>query len=192
MMCSAAACSSCWVVIAIVLSISDTGRGDSYKLGIVAVSFFFVFFASFGMGMLGVPWLYPTEVNALTFRAKGASLAMATNWIMNYMVVQVTPVGIKNLGWRFWIIWAVICFSFIPVTYFFYPETANRTLEDIDRFFDANHGIFVFNNKIATQLHRPEEYIRMDEDIARDVEKERGGSEEDEMVEAQQVAVEKA
>jgi len=41
-------------------------------------------------------------------------------------------------------------------------------------------------------LHRPEEYIRMDEDIARDVEKERGGSEEDEMVEAQQVAVEKA
>jgi hypothetical protein len=35
--------------------------GDSYKLGIVAVSFFVLFFASFGMGVLGVPWLYPTE-----------------------------------------------------------------------------------------------------------------------------------
>jgi hypothetical protein len=35
--------------------------GDSYKYGIVAVSFFFLFFASFGMGVLGVPWLYPTE-----------------------------------------------------------------------------------------------------------------------------------
>lgn len=35
--------------------------GDSYKYGIVAVAFFFVFFASFGMGVLGVPWLYPTE-----------------------------------------------------------------------------------------------------------------------------------
>jgi len=56
MMSSAAACCTCWVVIAIALSISDTGRGDPYKLGIVAVSFFFVFFASFGMGMLGVPW----------------------------------------------------------------------------------------------------------------------------------------
>jgi MFS family permease len=89
MMCSAAACGTCWVVIAIVLGISDEGRGDKYKLGIVAVSFFFVFFASFGMGVLGVPWLYPTEINALSFRAKGASLAMATNWIMNYMVVQV-------------------------------------------------------------------------------------------------------
>ena len=82
MMSSAAACCLCWVVISIVLSISDTGRGDPYKLGIVAVSFFFVFFASFGMGVLGVPWLYPTEINALEMRTKGASVAMATNWIM--------------------------------------------------------------------------------------------------------------
>lgn len=35
--------------------------GDSYRWGIIAVSFFFVFFAAFGSGVLGVPWLYPTE-----------------------------------------------------------------------------------------------------------------------------------
>ena len=58
-MVSAAACSTCWIVIAIALGISANG-GNEYKLGIVAVSFFFVFFASFGMGVLGVPWLYPT------------------------------------------------------------------------------------------------------------------------------------
>ena len=60
MMCSAAACSICWIVIAAAQGQTETG-GNSYKLGIVAVSFFFVFFASFGMGVLGVPWLYPTE-----------------------------------------------------------------------------------------------------------------------------------
>lgn len=58
MMCSAAACSICWIVISIALARSAAG-GDEYKLGVVAVSFFFVFFASFGMGVLGVPWLYP-------------------------------------------------------------------------------------------------------------------------------------
>ncbi len=82
------------------------------------------------------------------------------------MVVQVTPPGIANLGWKFWIIWAVICASFIPTTYFFYPETANRTLEDIDRFFEGNPGIFIHKNKIATQLHRPEEYVEADARIA--------------------------
>lgn len=81
MMTSAAACSICWTIIAISMGLSETGRADPYRMGAVAVSFFFVFFASFAMGVLGIPWLYPTEVNALAFRAKGAALAMATNWI---------------------------------------------------------------------------------------------------------------
>src|SRR5688572_1798144 len=71
--------------------------------------------------------------------------------IMNYMVAQITPPGIANLGYRFWVIWAVICAAFVPITYLFYPETANRSLEDIDRFFADHPEIFVFRNKTATQ-----------------------------------------
>ncbi|KAL3426756.1 hexose transporter [Phlyctema vagabunda] len=166
MMTSAAACSTCWIIITIVLALTESDPGNSYNYGAVAVTFFFVFFAAFGMGVLGVPWLYPTEINALEMRTKGASLAMATNWIMNYMVAEVTPSGIANLGWRFWIIWAVICASFVPITYFFYPETANRSLEDIDRFFESRPGIFVHRNHIATQLARPQVYVEQDEALA--------------------------
>jgi hypothetical protein len=106
------------------------------------------------------------RINALEMRTKGASLAMSANWISNYAVVQATLPGIQNLGYKFWIIWAVICFSFIPITYFFYPETANRTLEDIDRFFETKPGILVHKNKLAVQLHRPAEFIEADERIA--------------------------
>ena len=166
MMTSSAGCAACWAIIAICLGLSENGMGDPYKLGIVAVSFFFAFFACFAMGCLGVPWLYPTEINALAFRAQGASLAMATNWIMNYMVAQITPPGIENLGYKFWIIWAVICASFVPTTYFFYPETANRSLEDIDRFFADSSSIFVFRNKLATQLERPAIYEEADNEMA--------------------------
>lgn len=107
-----------------------------------------------------------TEINALEMRTKGASLAMSTNWICNYAVVQATLPGIQNLGYKFWIIWAVICFSFIPITYFLYPETANRTLEDIDRFFETKPGILIHKNKLAVQLHRPVEFIEADARIA--------------------------
>ena len=75
--------------------------------------------------------------------------------------------GIQNLGYKFWIIWAVICFAFIPITYFLYPETANRTLEDIDRFFETKPGILIHRNKLAVQLHRPVEFIEADARIAR-------------------------
>lgn len=55
MMCSAAACSICWICIAIATGLTEKG-GNSYVLGSVAVAFFFAFFASFGMGVLGIPW----------------------------------------------------------------------------------------------------------------------------------------
>ena len=73
-MCSAAACSTCWIVIAISLGLSANG-GNSYRLGIVAVSFFFLFFASFGMGVLGVPWLYPVCATAKISRTRANSFS---------------------------------------------------------------------------------------------------------------------
>lgn len=45
-----------------------------------SIAFFFLFYISFGMGMLGVPWLYPTEISSLPMRTKSAAVATATNW----------------------------------------------------------------------------------------------------------------
>jgi fucose permease len=80
MMVSAAACAACWTLISIAASQIEQGKGNRFSWGCTAIFGFFAFFAAFGMGVLAVPWLYPTEVNALAFRAKGASLAMASNW----------------------------------------------------------------------------------------------------------------
>jgi hypothetical protein len=51
------------------------------------------------------------------------------------MVVQVTPVGISNIGWRYYIIYAIFNACFVPIMYFFYPETKGLELEDVDRLF---------------------------------------------------------
>ena len=67
------------------------------------------------------------------------------------MVVQITPVGIANIGWKYYIIYAIfngLCFyilvasvidpclaCFVPIIYFFYPETKGLELEDVDRLF---------------------------------------------------------
>jgi hypothetical protein len=45
-----------------------------------AIPFFFLYYVFFGIGWQGVPWLYPTEINSLSMRTKGAALGTATNW----------------------------------------------------------------------------------------------------------------
>lgn len=54
MMCSAAACSCCWIGIAVSQGIAE--NSDNYVASSISVMFFFLFFASFGLGVLGVPW----------------------------------------------------------------------------------------------------------------------------------------
>ena len=98
--------------------------------------------------------------------------------------MQITPVGIANLGWRFYIIWAIFNAIFVPVSrsyhnrrkcgdlirpaqlvYLVYPETANRHLEDIDKLYrEGESTVFVFRNKEATQVERPQRFIDADQE----------------------------
>lgn len=48
---------------------------------------------------------------------------------------MVTPIAIRNIGWQYYILFAVIA-ACIPVSvYFLYPETMGRNLEEIDLMF---------------------------------------------------------
>ena len=51
------------------------------------------------------------------------------------MVVQITPPAITNIGWRTYIIFAVLNAAFLPVVYMFFPETKGLELEAIDHLF---------------------------------------------------------
>lgn len=50
-------------------------------------------------------------------------------------------------------------FCFFPIVYLIYPETTQRTLEDMDLIFSSNPSIFVFNNRNLTQRARPQDFI---------------------------------
>jgi hypothetical protein len=110
---------------------------------------------------------------------RGASAAVATNWVFGFVCTQFTSVGIRNLGYKFYIstypqsdekrsarltcaVFAIFNLAFIPVVYFLYPETANRTLEDLDDYFDTDspHSTIIrIGDKVAKQHHRPAEAI---------------------------------
>ena len=156
----------CYLLITILIAFNEKlGYPYQEQVASASIAFFFAYYVFFACGFQGIPWLYPVEINSLSMRTKGAALATATNWAMNFMVVEITPVGIQNLGYQFYIIWTVLNFSFVPIIYFFYPETANRALEDIDIFFRDNNAIFVHRNPEALSRKRPARYIEMEREL---------------------------
>ncbi|KAL5001775.1 hypothetical protein BDV10DRAFT_203332 [Aspergillus recurvatus] len=115
--------------------LAGTVYDGGFSAGIVATVMLFLFNFFFGVGLLAVPWLLPAEYAPLAIRTRTAALATATNWIFTFLVVEITPVSISNIGYRTYIYFAVFNFCFLPIIYFFYPETRNLTLEQIDRLF---------------------------------------------------------
>lgn len=71
---------ACYLLITVLLRYNEkSGYSHKDQVASASVAFFFLYYVFFGIGWQGVPWLYPTEVNSLSMRTKGAALGTATN-----------------------------------------------------------------------------------------------------------------
>ncbi|KAJ6084458.1 Major facilitator superfamily domain general substrate transporter [Penicillium sp. IBT 16267x] len=99
----------------------------------------FTYIASFGATWLPLPWLYPAEISPIKTRAKANALSTCSNWLFNFLIVMVTPIMIAHISWGTYLFFAVVNACFLPIIYFFYPETARRSLEEIDLIFSKGY-----------------------------------------------------
>lgn len=108
---------------------------DDHNAAIGAAVLLFVFNSFFAIGWLGIAWLYPAEITPLNIRAAANGLSTAGNWSFNFMVVMIVPVAFENIQSYTYTIFAVINLLMVPAVYFLYPETAGRSLEEMDKIF---------------------------------------------------------
>ncbi|EMD40622.1 hypothetical protein CERSUDRAFT_44561 [Gelatoporia subvermispora B] len=111
------------------------GSVDTSGAQVASAVFLFVFNSFFAIGWLGMTWLYPAEIVGLRIRAPANAFSTASNWIFNFVVVMVTGPAFNNISWGTYIVFAALNAFIIPIVYFFFPETAGRSLEDMDVIF---------------------------------------------------------
>jgi hypothetical protein len=82
------------------------------------------------------------------------------------MIVEITPIAITNIGYRFYIIFAVFNLCIALVVYCFIPETKGLSLEDIDFYFVRKYGstnvvheIEGYDSKKAAERMGEEEWV---------------------------------
>ncbi|EGU85625.1 hypothetical protein FOXB_03849 [Fusarium oxysporum f. sp. conglutinans Fo5176] len=119
---------------------------------------------SFGLGfsMMMIAILLSFEGNPST-----ASAAVAF-FFLNFIVVMVSPIIINRIGWKSYLIFMVIAstdrqfkFAFVPIIYFFYPETSNLSLEEIDHLFlDSSNSVGHVHDEKVTVSVEEGTYVR--------------------------------
>lgn len=105
------------------------------QYGGAAALFVFMYTAVFGATWLTIPWVYPTETFPLEVRAKGNAFGVFGWSIGNGWLTLLNPVMFSRIHENTLHIFGAINFLTIPMVWALYPETANRTLEEMDHLF---------------------------------------------------------
>ncbi|SMR50477.1 unnamed protein product [Zymoseptoria tritici ST99CH_1E4] len=105
---------------------------------IASVAFLYIYYLVYTIGFIGIPFMYASEIAPVQLRAAICGVSVAVSWICSYIVVQITPLGIAAMKSNFFIVWLILNASFVPIVYYFYPETAGRSLEEIDAIFEQS------------------------------------------------------
>lgn len=119
------------------LTIKAGGKNN----GIGTVVVLYMFQAFFTWGWMSNMWAYPSEILPIRIRQTGSALSVVWQWLITFLVVEITPVGIQNIGWKLYIVFCILNWATIVVVWFWYPETAGRSLEQIDFLFASQSSL---------------------------------------------------
>lgn len=94
---------------------------------------------SASIGLTPVPWMILSEVFPFKSRGIATGIAAALNYVLTFIATKTYLYLEKGLylygsSWFYGIVGVLGFF----VTYFYLPETENRTLEDIEKHFSEN------------------------------------------------------
>ncbi|KAJ5613450.1 hypothetical protein N7510_006644 [Penicillium lagena] len=110
-------------------------------------------FASMG----SLSWMVPAEIFDTATRAKGVALGCMVSFAFNTMIGQVTPIGMANSGWRFYILFVVCNFTNAVFFWAMLPETKQVPLEEMKKLFTESS--WFIGNSTKSEQHVTETSI---------------------------------
>jgi len=113
--------------------------------GAIALVSMLVYVAGFAMSWGPVTWVLLSEIFPNKIRGKAMAIAVAAQWISNYLVSWTFPMMDKNSyllekfnhGFAYWIYGGMGLLAMLLV-WKFVPETKGKTLEEMEELWDVN------------------------------------------------------
>ncbi|KAK7455887.1 hypothetical protein VKT23_010925 [Stygiomarasmius scandens] len=128
--------SFCQLIVGVVSITVDNKNGQNVLAG-----FSCLFIAGFASTWGPGAWVLIGELFPLKHRARGMSLATASNWWWNWVIAFVVPyitdAAYGNLQTKIAFIWFATSLIGCVWTFFFVPETRYHSLETLDEMFES-------------------------------------------------------
>lgn len=134
------------IIGALGMAISMFALGTTFfieSVGIGALVFMLIYVASFAMSWGPVCWVLLSEIFPNKIRGRALAVAVAAQWISNYLVSWTFPMMDKNTyllekfnhGFAYWI-YGIMGLLAMWLVWKFVPETKGKTLEEMEKIWE--------------------------------------------------------
>ncbi|KAJ4349341.1 uncharacterized protein N0V89_007955 [Didymosphaeria variabile] len=110
--------------------------------GYVALVMIYIFASVYQFGWGPVVWTYSSEIPPARLRALMMGMAVASQWLFNFVVAKATPSMFATLGkngFGTYFVYGSFCFVMVIYAWFLIPETKGVSLEHMDELFSQNN-----------------------------------------------------
>ncbi|KAJ5724824.1 hexose transporter protein [Penicillium malachiteum] len=105
------------------------------------IAFIFLYYIAYNIGFSGMLVSYSSEILPYRLRAKGLTLMFFCVDLSLWFNQYVNPIALKNIQWKYYLVYCVFLVFEIFIVWKFYIETKGIPLEEIVKKFDGDRAV---------------------------------------------------
>ncbi|KAK2798621.1 hypothetical protein FQN50_008779 [Emmonsiellopsis sp. PD_5] len=110
-----------------------------------AVFFLFLFIFFWSSFIDATQYLYLSEIFPTNIRSQGMALGMAGTFGASIILLVAGPIALEVIKWKFFLVLIIPTAIHLVSVYFLYPETKQRSLDDINAAFGEKVAVHFYN-----------------------------------------------
>ncbi|KAK9453603.1 general substrate transporter [Dipodascopsis uninucleata] len=126
-----------YVIWTVLSAINQERNFEDPSLGRGVLAMIFLYNFAYNIGLMGLPYLYLTEVLPYYLRSKGMAITQLMNGCTSLYNGYVNSIAMDAINWKYYIVYCCIIAGEGIFVFFFFPETRGRTLEEVAEVFDG-------------------------------------------------------
>ena len=113
-----------------------------------------------------VSWTYPAEIFPMRVRAKAIALSTASNWLFNFGLAWAVPPSLSTIAYKTYFIFGAFNLAAFIHIFFMFPETAGRTLEEVEAIFEKGQTFTAWRVDRSVGLRTFEQVVELKDYIS--------------------------